>query len=147
MGLENKWCPLMGVSLHYGECKLKSGPCSSMSLMLSWHWPPLTETSLSMSPSDGLALFLETIRANCVKVVKKIITIKFRFHSKAIYALGCFCTPVPKIPLRAHSPNPMRPVEEWILMLLIKTINLKTVILALPNFDNVTIYWLMSSFP
>jgi hypothetical protein len=34
-----------------------------------------------------------------MKVVKKVITSKFRFHLIAIYALGCFrnfsCTPVP----------------------------------------------------
>jgi hypothetical protein len=49
--------------------------------------------------SDGLASFLKTTLANGVKVVKKVITNKFRFHLIAIYALGCFrnfsCTPVP----------------------------------------------------
>jgi hypothetical protein len=39
-----------------------------------------------------------TTLANGVKVVKKVITSKFRFHLIAIYALGCFrnfsCTPV-----------------------------------------------------
>ena len=66
--------------------------------MWSWHWSPLTQTSLLLSPSDGLASFLETTLANGVKVVEKVITSKFRFHLIAIYALGCFrnfsCTPV-----------------------------------------------------
>jgi hypothetical protein len=70
-----------------------------MSLMWSWHWSPLTQSSLLLSPSDGLASFLKTTLANGVKVVKKVITSKFRFHLIAIYALGCFrnfgCTPVP----------------------------------------------------
>jgi len=43
-----------------------------------------------MSQSDGLALFLETTRANGVKVVKKVIISKFRFHSIAIDALWGF---------------------------------------------------------
>jgi hypothetical protein len=43
-----------------------------------------------LSPSDGLASFLKTTLANGVKVVKKVITSKFRFHLIAIYALGCF---------------------------------------------------------
>jgi hypothetical protein len=47
------------------------------------------QTSLVLSPSDGLALFLKTTLANGVKVVKKVITSKFRFHLIAIYALGC----------------------------------------------------------
>jgi hypothetical protein len=38
-----------------------------------------------LSPSDGLASFLETTLANGVKVVEKIITSKFRFHLIAIY--------------------------------------------------------------
>ena len=76
-----------------------------MSLMWSWHWSPLTQTSLLLSPSDGLASFLKTTLANGVKVVKNVITSKFRFHLIAIYALGCFhnfsCTPVPtKITLK-----------------------------------------------
>ena len=116
-GLGNKWCPLMRVTLHFGECK--SGPCSGisllffrMSLMWSWHWSPLTQTSLLLSPSDGLASFLETTLANGVKVVEKIIASKFRFHLIAIYALGCFrlhtryCT---KITLK--SPNPRETSE------------------------------------
>jgi hypothetical protein len=41
-----------------------------------------------LSPSDGLASFLKTTLANGVKVVKKVITSKFRFHLIAIYALG-----------------------------------------------------------
>jgi hypothetical protein len=61
-----------------------------MSLMWSWHWSLLTQTSLLMSPSDGLASFLKTTLANGIKVVKKVITSKFRFHLIAIYALGCF---------------------------------------------------------
>jgi hypothetical protein len=95
-----------------------------MSLMWSWHWSPLTQTSLLLSPSDELASFLETTLTNGVKVVEKVITSKFRFHLIAIYALGCFrnfsCTPVivPKLPWRA--PTPVRLVKEWILMLLIK---------------------------
>ena len=52
-----------------------------MSLMWSWHWSPLTQTSLLFSPSDGLASFLKTTLANGVKVVKKVITSKFRFDS------------------------------------------------------------------
>ncbi len=82
--------------------------------MWSWHWSPLTQTSLLLSPSDGLASFLKTTLANGVKVVKKVITSKFRFHLIAIYALGCFrnfsCTPVPtKITLK--SPNPRETSE------------------------------------
>jgi len=50
----------------------------------------LTQTSLLLSPSDRLASFLETTLANDVKVVKKVITSKFRFHLIAIYALGVF---------------------------------------------------------
>jgi hypothetical protein len=42
-----------------------------------------------LSPSDGLASFLETFLANGVKVVETVITSKFRFHLIAIYALGC----------------------------------------------------------
>ena len=91
--------------------------------MWSWHWSPLTQTSLLLSPSDGLASFLETTLANGVKVVEKVITSKFRFHLIAIYALGCFCKfsciPVPKLPWRAPT-TPVRLVKEWILMLLIK---------------------------
>ena len=95
-----------------------------MSLMWSWHWSPLTQTSLLLSPSDGLASFVEITLANGVMVVKKVITSKFRFHLIAIYTLGCFrnfsCTPVtvPKLPWR--TPTPVRLVKEWILMLLIK---------------------------
>ena len=103
--------------------------------MWSWHWSPLTQTSLLLSPSDGLASFLETTLANGVKVVEKIIASKFRFHLIAIYALGCFrlhtryCT---KITLK--SPNPVKLVKEWILMLLIKkTINLKTVYILISD--------------
>jgi hypothetical protein len=77
--------------------------------MWSWHWSPLTQTSLLLSPSNGLASFLETTLANGVKVVEKVITSKFRFHLIAIYALGCFrkfsCTPVPKLPWRAPNPR------------------------------------------
>ena len=68
-------------------------------------------------PSDGLASFLKTTLANGVKVVKKVITSKFRFHLIAIYALGCFrnfsCTPVPtKITLkRPLHPNPRETSE------------------------------------
>ena len=101
------------MSLQSGECK--SGPCSGisllffrMSLMWSWHWSPLTQTSLLLSPSDGLASFLKTTLANGVKVFKKIITSKFRFHLIAIYTLECFrnfsCTPVPKLHWRAPQP-------------------------------------------
>ena len=102
--------------------------------VLNWHWSPLTQTSLLLSPSDGLASFLKTTLANDVKVVKKVKTSKFRFHLIAIYALGCFCnfscTPVPtKITLKSPlPPTPVRLVKEWILMILIKkTFNLKTV--------------------
>ena len=105
-----------------------------MSLMWSWHWSPHTQTSLLLSPSDGLASFLKTTLANGIMVVKKVITSKFRFHLIAIYALGCFAISaahlyLPKLPWRAlpppHSPTPVRLVQELILMLLIKkTINL-----------------------
>ena len=82
--------------------------------MWSCHWSPLTQTSLLLSPSDGLASFLETILANGVKVVEKVITSKFRFHLIAIYALGCFCnfscTHVPKLPCRA-GPQPRETSE------------------------------------
>ena len=85
-----------------------------MSLMWSWHWSPLTHTSLSLSPSDGLASFLKTTLANGVKVVKKVITSKFRFHliHVAIYALECF--------RNFNYTSPVRLVKEWILMLLIR---------------------------
>ena len=103
--------------------------------MWSWHWSPLTQTSLVFSSSDGLASFLKTTLANGVKVVKKAITSKFRFHLIATYALGCFrnfsCIPVPKLPWRA--PTPVRLVKEWILMLLKKTINLKTVYILISD--------------
>ena len=107
--------------------------------MWSWHWSPLTQTSLVLSPSDGLASFLKTTLANGVKVVKKIITSKVGFHLIAIYALGCFrnfsCTPVPaKITLK--SPTSVRLVKELILMLLIK----KQLIWQL------FIYWYLMSF-
>jgi hypothetical protein len=83
--------------------------------MWSWHWSPLTQTSLLLSPSDGLTSFLKTTLANGVKVVKKVIASKFRFHLIAIYALGCFrnisCTPVPtKITLKSP-PNPRETSE------------------------------------
>jgi hypothetical protein len=72
--------------------------------MWSWHWSPLTQTSLLLSPSDGLASFLKTILTNGVKVFIKVITSKFRFRLIAIYALGCFrnfnYTPVTKLPWR-----------------------------------------------
>ena len=95
-----------------------------MSLMWSWHWSPLTQTSLLLSPSDRLASFLKTTLTNGIKFVKKVTTSKFRFHLIAIYALGCFrnfsCTPVPtKITLKSP-PTLVRLVKEWILMLLIK---------------------------
>ena len=81
--------------------------------------------------------FLQTTLANGVKVVEKVITSKFRFHLIAIYSLGCFrkfsFTPVPKLPWRAPPPTPVRLVKEWILMLLIKTINLKTVYILISD--------------
>jgi hypothetical protein len=95
--------------------------------MWSWHWSPLTQTSLLLSPSDGLASFLETTLANVIKVVEKVITSKFRFHLIAIYALGCFrnfsCTPVtvPKLPWRAPTPDKKN------------TINLKTVYILISD--------------
>jgi hypothetical protein len=84
--------------------------------VLNWHWSPLTQTSLLLSPSDGLASFLKTTLANGVKVVKKVKTSKFRFHLIAIYALGCFrnfsCTPVPtKNTLKSPLPPPPNPCE------------------------------------
>jgi hypothetical protein len=68
-----------------------------------------SQTSLLLSPIDGLASFLKTTLANGIKVVKKVKTSKFRFHLIAIYALGCFrnfsCTPVPtKITLKSPLP-------------------------------------------
>jgi hypothetical protein len=48
-----------------------------MSLMWSWHWSPLTQTSLLLSSSDGLASFLKTTLANGVKVVKKVVAQTF----------------------------------------------------------------------
>jgi hypothetical protein len=44
--------------------------------------------SLLLSPSDEPTSFLKTTLANGVKVVKKVVTSKFRFHLIAIYALG-----------------------------------------------------------
>jgi hypothetical protein len=84
--------------------------------VLNWLWSPLTQTSLLLSPTDGLASFLKTTLANGVKVVKKVKTSKFRFHLIAIYALGCFrnfsCTPVPtKITLKSPLPPPPNPRE------------------------------------
>jgi hypothetical protein len=61
-----------------------------MSLMWSWHWSPLAQTKLLLSPSDGLASFLKTTLANNVKVVKKVITSKFRFHLIAIVVFSQF---------------------------------------------------------
>ena len=112
-----------------------------MSLMWSWHWSPLTQTSLLLSPSDGLASFLKTTLVNGVKVVKNVITSKFRFHLIAIYALGCFryfsCTPVPtKITLKSPPPTLVRLVKEWILMLLIKN----------QLIWKLFIYWYLMSF-
>ena len=108
--------------------------------MWSWYWSPLTQTSLLLSPSDGLASFLKTTLANGVKVVKKVITSKFRFYLIAIYALGCFrnfnCTPVPtKITLKSP-PTLVRLVKEWILMFIDK----KQLIWKL------FIYWYLMSF-
>ena len=108
--------------------------------MWSWHWYSLTQTSLLLSPSDGLASFLETTLANGIKVVEKVITSKFRFHLTAIYALGCFrkfsCTPVPKLPWRA--PNPRETSER----MNFNVINKKQLT------SKLFIYWyLMSIFP
>ena len=61
-----------------------------MSLMWSWHWSPLTQTSLLLSPSDGLASFLKTTLANGVKVVKKVITSKFRVSFDSNICIGVF---------------------------------------------------------
>ena len=77
----------------------------------------LTQTSLLLSPSDGLASFLRTTLANGVKGFKKVIASKFRFHLIAIYALGCFrnfsCTPVPtKITLKSTPPPNPRETSE-----------------------------------
>ena len=47
----------------------------------------LTQTSLLLSPSDGLASFLRTTLANGVKGFKKVIASKFRFHLLATYAV------------------------------------------------------------
>ena len=109
-----------------------------LSLMWSWHWSPLTQTSLLLSPSDGLASFLKTTLANGVKVVKKVIASKFRFHLLAIYALGCFgnfsCTPVPiKITLKS-TPNPRETSERMNVNVIDKkTINLKTVYILISD--------------
>ena len=76
----------------------------------------ITQTSLLLSPSDGLASFLETTLVNGVKDVEKVITSKFRFHMIAIYALGCFrnfsCTPVPTQITLKRPPTPVRLVKE-----------------------------------
>ena len=60
-----------------------------------WHWSPLTQTSLLLSPSDGLASFL-------------------------VFAITAAHLDLPKLPWRAPPPTPVRLVKEWILMLLIK---------------------------
>ena len=105
--------------------------------VLNWHWSPLTQNSLLLSPSDELASFLKTTLANGVKVVKKVITSKFRFHLIAIYALGCFrnfsCTPVPtKITLK--SPNPRETSERMNFNdIAKKTFNLKTVYILISD--------------
>jgi hypothetical protein len=134
----NKWC-----HSSLGECK--SGPCSGisltlfrMSLMWSWHWSPLTQTSLLLSPSDALASFLKTTLANGIKVVKKVITSKFRFHLIAIYALGCFCNfscaPVPTNITLKSPPNPRETSERMNFNVIDnKTINLKTVYILISD--------------
>ena len=102
--------------------------------MWSWHWSPLAQTSLLLSPPDGLALFLKTTLANGVKVVKKVITSKFRFHLIAIYAFQLHtCTYQNYL---EEPPTPVRLVKEGILMLLIK----KQLIWKL------FIYWYLMSF-
>ena len=108
--------------------------------MWSWHWSPLTHTNLVLSPSDGLASFLKTTLANGVKVVKKVITSKFRFHLIVIYALGCFrnfsCTPVPtKITLKTP-PNAREASER----MSFNVIDIKQLIWKL------FIYWYLMSF-
>jgi hypothetical protein len=108
--------------------------------MWSWHWSPLTQTSLLLPPSNVLASFLKTTLANGVKVVKKVIKSKFRFHLIAIYALGCFrnfsCTPVPtKITLKSP-PNPRETSER----MNFNVINKKQLIWKL------FIYWYLMSF-
>ena len=108
--------------------------------MWSWHWSPLTQTSLLLSPCDGLASFLKTTLANGVKVVKKVITSKFRFHlieymHWGVFAISATHLYLPKLPWRAP-PTPVRLVKELILMLLIK----KQLIWKL------FIYWYLMSF-
>jgi hypothetical protein len=56
---------------------LHSGECNS----------PYTNQPIIV-PIDELASLLKTTLANGVKVVKKVITSKFRFHLIAIYALA-----------------------------------------------------------
>ena len=58
--------------------------------MWTWHWSPLTQTSLLLSPSDGLASYLKTTLANGVKVVKKVITSKFSFFFYSNICIGMF---------------------------------------------------------
>ena len=102
--------------------------------MLNWHWSPLTQTSLLLSPSDGLASFLKTTLANGVKVVKKVITSKFRSPFDSNICIGMFsqfrlhtCTYQNYLEEQTPPPTPVRLVKEWILMILIKkTFNLKT---------------------
>jgi hypothetical protein len=110
-----------------------------MSLKWSWHWSPLTQTSLLLSPSDELAWFLKTTLANGVKVVKKVITSKFRFHLIAIYALGCFrnfsCTPA--VPTKITLKSPPQETSE---RMNFNVIDLKQLIWKL------FIYWYMMSF-
>jgi hypothetical protein len=91
---------------------------------------------LLLSPSNGLASFLKTTLANGVKVVKKVITSKFRFHLIAIYALGCFrkfsCTPVPtKITLKSPPPETSERMNFNVIDS--KTINLKTVYILISD--------------
>ena len=111
-----------------------------MSLMWSWHWSPLTQTSLLLSPSDGLASFL------------KVITSKFRFHLIAIYAFGCFCnfscTPVPtKITLKTppppspHPPPPHPHPRETSERQNVNVIDKKTINLKTENCLYIDIWW------
>jgi hypothetical protein len=91
-----------------------------------------------LSPSDGLASFLETTLANGVKVVEKVITSKFRFQLIAIYALGCFrnfsCTSGYCTKITLKSPNPRETSERMNFNVIDKnTNNLKTVYILISD--------------
>jgi hypothetical protein len=56
--------------------------------MWSWHWSPLTQTSLLLSPSDELASFLETTLANLKEVTGQIISVVWHYCQR--FSLRCW---------------------------------------------------------